>query len=253
MQLQDYLNDTAWLLHDVNNLFTPVFQLTRWVNQARDQVAQDSGCIRTVVTGQSPFGAQAQAGVAVPGGAIAGIAPTSLFYTIAQQEKYPFAYANQTAVAQQQGARGVIGVNNVAVSWGGALRPVQNWLPWDQMQALGRSYNVGVFSYPFCWATSGTGENNQVWLWPAPSIASEMEWDCTLVPKQIYSNDDFDAIQAPFDQAVKYWAARLAFMGSLRYAEADEMTRQYWLQLNTTASASDRGHVPDYYADVSRW
>ena len=253
MNLADYIQDVSVLLHDQNNLFTGTYQLTRWINQARDRVAQDSGCIRAIVTGQSPFGAQAQAGSAVPGGAIAGIAPTSLFYTTAGQEVYPFAFANQTAVAQNRGTRGVCDVNNVAVSWGGALRPVQNWMPWDQLQAYARSYNVGVFSYPFCWATSGTGLNNQVWLWPAPSISSEMEWDCSMMPAPIYTNDDYDAIPDPFNAAVKFWAANLAFQSSFRNAQADDMRRQYWEQVRSVASASNRGNVPDYYSEFTHW
>ena len=53
--LADYENDVGWLLHDVNHLFTPLSQLDRWINQARDRVAQDSGCLRALVAGQSPF------------------------------------------------------------------------------------------------------------------------------------------------------------------------------------------------------
>ena len=253
MLLSDYLNDSAVMLHDSLSLFTPPYQLTRWVNQARDQVAMDTGCIRTVVTGQSPFGAQAQAGVAVPGGAIAGIAPVSKFYTTPGQEVYPFAYANQTAIAQNRGTRGVCDVNNVAISWGGAVRPVQNWMPWDQLQAYARSYNVGVFSYPFCWATSGTGLGNKLWVWPAPSVASEMEWDCTMMPAPLFSNDDYDAIPDPFFSAVKYWAANLAFLASARNGQAEDMRQQYRMQIGTVAGAMDRGRVPDYYADVTRW
>jgi hypothetical protein len=253
MQLQDYITDTQALLHDQYGLFTPTYQLTRWINQARDQVAQDTGCLRVIVTGDSPFGAQAQAGVAVPGGAVSGNAPVSEFFTVAGQEMYPFGYANQTAVAQNRGMRAIIDVNNVAVSWGGALRPVQNWMPWDQLQAYARSYNVGVFSYPFCWATSGVGVNNRVWLWPAPSVVTEMEWDCTMLPAPLYSNDDYEAIPDPYGLAVKFFAANLAFMASFRNAQAQDMKQQYMQQIASAAGSADRGHVPDYYTDATSW
>lgn len=248
--LQDYQIDTGALLHDSNNLFTGLFQLNRWINKGRDRVAQDSGCLRFVVAGQSPFGMSAQAGSAVPGGAVPGQAPITLFQTIAGQEFYPFNYANQTGVAQNRGCRTVCDVQNVAVSWGGALRPVQNWMPWDQLQAVARSYNIGVFSYPFVWATSGVGQNNRVWLWPAPSIASEMEWDCTFLPKALNSNDDYEAIPSPFTEAVKYAAARDAFYASFRYDAAREMDREYWATLTRAGSSTDRSKVPDYYADL---
>ena len=253
MRLSDYQLDTQALLHDQNGLFTPIFQLNRYINQARDRVAADSGCLRNVVAGTAPFGAGAQAGTAVPGGAVAGTQPTSGFWTIAGQEKYPFAYANQYAIAANAGVRSVIDVQNIAVSWGGAMRPVQNWLPWDQLQAYGRSYNVGVFSFPMVWSTSGVGVTNQVWLWPAPSTTQEMEWDCTFLPKALHSNDDYDAIPSPFDQAVKFWAAKLAKLAALRFAEAEAMEAEYWKELGSGNSVSDRGHIADYYADWTQW
>lgn len=251
--LQDYQIDTAALLHDSNNLFTGTYQLTRWINQARDRVAQDSGCIRVLVAGQSPFGVSAQAGSAVPGGAIAGQAPTTEFQTIAGQEFYPFSFGNQTATAQNRGTRAICDVQNVAVSWGGSIRPVQNWMPWDQLQAYARSYNIGVFSYPFVWSDSGAGENNRIWLWPAPSITSEMEWDATMLPKPLYSNDDYEAIQAPFAGAVKYWAAREAFLASFRNAQAEDMEKKYWQSLVKSGSATGRSRVPDYYSEWTNW
>lgn len=251
--LQDYQIDTAALLHDSNNLFTSPYQLTRWINQARDRVAEDSGCIRVLVAGQAPFGVAAQAGSAVPGGAIAGQAPVTEFFTIAGQEFYPFAFGNQTAVAQNRGTRAIVDVQNVAVSWGGSIRPVPNWMPWDQLQAFARSYNIGVFSYPFVWSDSGVGVNNRIWLWPAPSITSEMEWDVTMVPAPLFSNDDFEAIPDPFTGAVKYWAARAAFLSSFRNAQAADMEAEYWKSMTKAASVGNRGRIPDYYADWSRW
>lgn len=244
-----YQQDTSNLLHDSNNLFTSTYTLTRYINQARARVAQDSGCIRFLVAGQSPYGMSAQAGTAVAGGAVPGQAPVTLFQTIAQQEYYPFSYANQTGIPQNAGCKGVCDVQNVAVSWGGAMRPVQNWVPWDQLQARGRSWSTGMFSYPYAWSTSGAGLNNRVWLFPAPSFSTEMEWDCTFLPNDLNTNDDYDAIQAPFDGAVKFWAAKMAFLASFRYEAAQMMETEYWSSLVKSGSATDRSKIPDYYQD----
>lgn len=251
--LQDYMTDTQALLRDPYGLLNSTYQLTRWINQAREQVALDTGCIRSVVTGQAPFGNGAQVGSAVPGGAIPGIAPTSGLFSIAGQEIYPFAYIFQTGGAQNAGTSAIVDINSVAVSWGGSLRPVQNWVPWQELQAYGRSYNVGVFSYPFAWATSGVGTNNKLWLWPAPSVASEMECDCSFLPSALYSNDDFEAIPSPFRGAVKYYAARQAFLAGFRNPQAAEMQEYYQRHLQSAAGASDRGRVTDYYQDVTGW
>lgn len=252
-KLSDYQIDTASLLHDSSNLFTGLFQLNRWINEARDQVAMDSGCLRVLAAGQAPFGIGAQAGTAVPGGALPGQPPVTGFQTIPGQEYYSYAYANQYVAAQNRGIRGVGDVFNVAVSWGGSIRPVQNWMPWDELQAYARSYNIGVFSYPFVWSNSGSGENGKIWLWPAPSTVTEMEWDCFGLPTPLYTDNDYEAIPTTYAKAVKFWAASLAFESSNRPDRAQTMQQRY-LQTGVTASgASERSRIPNYYADWTQW
>ena len=253
MSLQSYQLDTAALLHDNSNLFTPLFQLNRWINQARDQLAMDTACLRVLAAGQAPFGTGAQAGSAVPGGAVAGQPPTNGFMTIPGQEKYPYAFANEYVTAQNRGIRGVGDVFNVAVSWGGSIRPVQNWMPWDELQAYARSYNIGVFSYPFVWSNRGSGENGEIWLWPAPSVVTEMEWDCICLPSYLYSNDDYEPIPRTFRKAVKFYAASLAFEASNRPDRAQRMQQRYMESGVTAAGASERARVPDYYTDWCSW
>jgi hypothetical protein len=253
VSLQDYQIDTASLLHDQNNLFTSLFQLNRWINQAREQVAMDSGCLRVLAAGQSPFGASAQAGSAVPGGAIPGQPPISGFQTIPSQEVYPYAYANEYVTSQNRGIRAVGDVVGVAVSWGGSIRPMQNWMPWDELQAFARSYNIGVFSYPFVWSNTGSGEFGKIWLWPAPSTVTEMEWDCLCLPLPLHTNDDYEAIPPTFRRAVKFWAASLAFESSNRPDRAERMQQRYLQSGITAAGASERMRVPNYYADWTQW
>lgn len=253
MSLRDYQIDTAALLHDQNNLYTGVFQLNRWINSAREQVAQDSGCLRALVAGQAPFGTTSQAGTAVPGGAVPGQPPTNGFNTIAGQEVYAYALANEYLKAQFRGYEAVIDVIDVAVSWGGSIRPVQNWMPWDELQAYARSYNVGIFSYPFVWSDTGTGQGGQIWLWPAPSTVTEMEWDCLCIPSPLYTNDDFDALPELFRKPVKYWAARLAKMASNQYAAAEFFENQYRQQVSAASGSMQRSRVRDYYADFTSW
>jgi hypothetical protein len=123
-------------------------------------------------------------------------------------------------------------------------------MPWDQLQAYGRSFNVGVFSYPMVWSTSGVGVNNKLWLFPAPSSANEMEWDATFLPAPLNTNDDYEAIPDPFTNAVQFWAARLAKIAALRYGEAGELEREYWKALSGGNSACDRSQIPNYYDDL---
>lgn len=250
-KLSDYQIDTASLLHDSSNLFTGLFQLNRWINEARDQVAMDSGCLRVLAAGQAPFGIGAQAGTAVPGGALPGQPPVTGFQTIPGQEVYSYAYANQYVAAQNRGIRGVGDVVGVAVSWGGSVRPMMTWMPWDELQAYARSYNVGVFGWSMAWSNSGSGENGKVWLWPAPSSVSEMEWDCLCLPTPLNTDNDYEAIPPTYAKAVKFFAASLAFESSNRPDRAQTMQQRYLQTGITAAGASERMRIRDYYSDQS--
>ena len=109
MGLAAYQQDTTSLINDYGNLFLPLAQMTRWINEARRQVAYRTGCIRVLVSGQSPWGSQAQAGSMIPGGAMPGVlvdagpsalatlpvtAVTNSFYAIQGVERYPYDFAN---------------------------------------------------------------------------------------------------------------------------------------------------------------
>lgn len=256
-QLSNYLADTTELLRDTSFLFTTRDRMIRWINQARKQVALQTGCIRLLVPGQSPFGAGAQPGSFIPGAAQPGMLPgsapnatqsstTNSFNTIPGVEMYPFSFANSYMQAQYEGVQSIIDVIEISVSWGGE-RPVMNWLPWEDLQAYARSYNIGVFSYPFYWSTNGDGENAQLWMFPGPTTVAEMEWDVFAVPKEIYADSDYDAIPSPFSNAVKYYAAHLAYMTSRQWGSATLMLEHFKENIGISRVASDRGKTPSFY------
>ncbi len=261
MNLSDYVQDTSAILRDSNNLFTSLADLKRYINQARYQIALKTGCIRVLVPGQAPFGSSAVPGTFLPGAAIPSAANIQ-FQTLQGVEKYPYGYANPFIQRLNQGVKGVIDVIDVAVSWGG-IRPNMNWVPWEDLQAYARSYNVGVFSYPFLWSTNGDGENGQIWLFPVPSIPTgavntagfqgEMEWDCTCVPKPIYTDDDVEALPEPFQQYVKFYAAYLSLMAAQRYGAAGIHWQYLDEHLNIGRVASDRGKVPNWYYMMDKY
>lgn len=259
-----YIQDSAALLHDDLHQFTSRRQLVRWINDARSQVAQITGCVRRLISGASAFGAGAQPGSLIPGagqpGALPDSAPaaglsqtTNTFGTIAGVERYPFGFANPYLRGQHAGCKEIVDVIDVAVSWGG-IRPTMAWMPWEDLQAYARSYNIGVFSYPFYWATQNDGAAGEVWLFPVPTITGqgqaaqgEMEWDVTCLPNDLYTDDDYDAIPRPFRNAVKYYAAALSFEGSQRFGMAQQMLARFRQNLPIARAASDRGKTENMY------
>ena len=266
MALQFYLEDTAALLRDQSFLFTSQNQLIRWINESRRQVAQRTGCVRRLLAGQSAFGASAQPGAFVPGGAQPGalpgaVAPGSPLYvanaavnalqTIPGQERYPYqGFFNPFLQQTYEGCKAVIDVNQCAVNWGGAVRPAIAWCPFEDLQAYARAYATQVTSYPYWWSVYNDGEFGEIWMFPAPSTTGDIELDAYCIPNDLYTDSDFDAIPPGFRNAIKFGAAALAFMTTYRYAQANVMEGMFADRLGVARVSVDRGKTPNYYYSV---
>lgn len=264
VQLSNYIQDCTDLLRDSGMQFTTQAQLIRYINQARREIAKRSACLQALVTGQAPFGTSAQPGYAIPGATIPGMLPNSVannvnepgaasttsnnFVTIPGVELYTFNYARPFLRSQYDGYDSIIYVFNVSVAWGGYI-PTLNYMPWNDLQAYGRSYNTGMLSYPAIWAQKGVGESGQVWLFPVPSNISPgtMEWECTCTPKPLYSNDDIEAIPEIYHGCVKYYASYLAYLAQQRTGMAEIMKGLFDEQILISGTASDFGHIDGYY------
>lgn len=263
MSLSGLLNDTSILLNDQNYTFTSQFQLTRWINEARRNCAKRSGCIRRFISGRSAFGASAQPGYAVPGaaqpGALPGATPQvaglgaaqNSLMTIVNVERYPYVgFFNPYLQATYAGVDSIIDMITFAVNWGGGVRPVLDWMPWDNFQAYCRAYAFLNTSFPSVWTVYNDGTQGEVWMFPVPSQAGEIEADASVTPKPLYSDDDFDAIPYGFSEAIKFGAASLALLSSQRYAQAQAMENIFADNIGVARVAVDRGKVPTMYWSV---
>jgi len=246
-QLGEYAADTRRLINDRLGMFVSQTDMTAYINTARRQVAKLTHCLTVLVPGQCPQGATALVGSLVPGGGVPGADPNSSFNTIIGQEQYPYAYANGYVQAWNDGVEGVLDVVQVAVSWSGAMRPALDYMPWDDYQAYLRSYQSLMQSYPAVWSTLERGLNSAVFLFPVPSVVAEMEWLVACQVKKIFSNDDYDALPAPFDSGVKYYAAGLAYLGSQRPGQASLMFNMFAEHVGIDRASVDFGKVAQYY------
>ena len=264
MALTNYITETRDLLRDSNKLFYSDSQLIRYINSARNQICKVSACLQILVPGQSPFGSASQPGSSIPGATVPGMLPgnalgganvsgaisttSNTFQTIANVEMYPFKFANPYVREANAGVKGIIDVQDVAVTWGG-IRPAMSWIPFADLQAYARSYNLGVTSYPFYWSTFGDGTNGQVWLFPIPTQALEMEWIVSCLPIDLVNDDTVEIIPESFTDAVKFFAAYLAYLNSQRTGQAVIMLNYFNDYLGIDRTAADRGKVSNYYPD----
>lgn len=245
-----YIADSASLLRDTGFQFTTQSRLTRWINTGRTQTAKHTACLRALVPGAAPFGSNANPGSMLPGSFAPGVQPDAGFNAIADTERYAFAYANPFLAAANAGYKQINDVFGVAVAWG-SFRPAMRWMPWDDLQAYARTYSNLMASQPLVFSTFGSGSSGQVWLWPPPSQDCEMEWDCTCLPNDLTTDDDFDAIPDSFTGAAKFYAAGMALMGSFRYGMADAMFKMFIAHLELDMAAAEGGKVPNYYTTLA--
>ena len=251
--LQTYLTDVRDLLRDANAQFFTTAQLTRWINKARYQTCLMTSCIRVLVAGGSPYETDSRAGFGVAGALIPGAYGSpqgaSSFNTIVGQEKYPFSYANPLVQAQNGGVKGIIDVMSVSVSWG-STRPTLDWLPFEDLQAYYRAWSINIQNYPRVFSTNGMGETGEVWVFPIPGQATEMEWMCACAPLDLNTDSDPEAIPDPHRGCVKWFASKLAYEASQRWGAAGEMGQQFDQHCILAGCASDRGKIPSFYLGV---
>ena len=262
MPLSQIINDASQLLNDPNFSFTSRSQLVRWCNQARRDCAKRTACIRRLVTGQSAFGASAQPGYAIPGamqpGALPGAFPQALsgsygavqnaMMTIPGVERYPYVgFFNPVLQAQYAVCDTVVDAIAISVNWGGTTRPTLDWMPWDELQAYARAYAVLNTSWPSVWSVYNDGPQGEIWMFPVPSQATEMELDATVLPKPLNTDDDFDAIPPGMQECLKFGTAALAFLARGRYAQAQVMEDEFAMQMGVARVSFDRGKSKTYY------
>lgn len=175
--------------------------------------------------------------------------------TVAGQEVYQFSTAN-TLAALTSGVSKIIGVYSVACAWGAnaAMKPILNPMIWSEFQAYLRAYNTGMESYPTIWSQYGQGVSGSIYLWPLPSQASQMDWDCYCLPTDLTSDTTTEIIPYPWTDAVPYYAAYLAYSGQQKLLEAERMfshdpfkSSLYKTFMLRARAGTEPPFVPDYY------
>ena len=169
--------------------------------------------------------------------------------TVPGQEVYQFSTANVLA-ALTPGVKSVLGVISVACAWGAnaAMKPILQPTIWSEFQAYYRAYNNGMQNYPTIWSQYGQGVNGSIYVWPYPSQYSQMDWDCYCMPVDLADDTTPEAIPYPWTEAVKYYAANLAYRDAQRFDDSKQMLAEYEQTMKEARSSSETPFVPDYYS-----
>ena len=208
MNLGDYITDTRRLLHDATGQYWSDAELTDYINQGRNRVAQDTKCLRKLATGVT---------------------------LTANVENYPVS-------ALPNGSR-VVDIMGVSVYWGNTRIKLQ-YKPWTQFDAEFR-YWQNMQSRPIAYSRLGSLE---VYVGPKPDQNYQSDWDIAYTPVALVSNNTVEEIPDLFTSPVKFFAAYLAKFKEQSYGESEMFRQRYTENVMQIARAYMTRVVPDPYA-----
>lgn len=207
--LNTYITQVQRLLADPNGSYWPTSELTDYINEARNRVAQDTRCLRQLVTS-----------LALP----------------AQQETY----IPQTFI----GALGsqLVDTIGITIYWGNERRKL-GYLAFTKFDALYRRYQL-FFGQPECFTKQGA---NVIFVAPVPDQNYVSDWDVAVVPNALVNDSTIEQIPVPFQEPVQYYAAYKAKFKEQAQGEAQLFLRQYLQILQWCARSFNTYRVPSAY------
>jgi len=274
--LSSYITEVQRLLHDANSVFWSTSELTDYINDARERVARDTGCLRTLQITATPISS-----TGVPATAWAASTPVTagqfLFSNIFIYEvttsgttgsdapPYPAsgyafppstAFTNGTAGLTYSGPAEIIpfatlasgttlDILNVNIYWGNSRIPLR-YLPWSNFNAQLR-YWQNYVGRPICFSVYG---QQQIYIGPVPDQAYDVEIDSTILPTPLSLNtpNAVDPIQDPYTTPVAFYAAYKAKYKEQSYGEAELYKQEYTKHVQAVLNSVYTRRIPDPYS-----
>lgn len=206
--LQTYQFRVRRLLHDSQGRFYPNSDINDYINQARERIARDTGCLRRLITGVT---------------------------LLAGQEAYSLA----DTVTDSNSAIDVMGVSYF---WG-TVRQKLGYLPWTAFDARMR-YWTTYRQRPLLYSRRAPGV---IYVGPTPDQNYASEWDVIYIPSPLANPTDTEELPNPFTVAVPFYAAYLAKQYEQSFGESEVFKQQYDAQLRNALATYQRRTVQDPY------
>jgi hypothetical protein len=274
--LSSYITEVQRLLHDANSVFWTTSELTDYINDARERVARDTGCLRTLQITATPIsntGVPATvwtAGATVTAGqfifnnifiyevTVSGVLSTTAPPYPASGYTFPPStpFTDGTATLQYSGPAEIIpyatiatgttlDILNVNVYWGNSRIPLR-YLPWSNFNAQLR-YWQNYVGRPVCFSVYG---QNNIYIGPVPDQAYVVEIDSTILPTSLSLNTPNvnDQIQDPYTTPVAFYAAYKAKYKEQSYGEAEIYKQEYAKQVQAVLNSVYTRRIPDPYS-----
>lgn len=133
------------------------------------------------------------------------------------QERYNF---SDIDVSVFPGVESVYFVRSVSVLYSN-YRYSLPWYSFTEYQAYLRQFPYQYSYVPTFVSMFGQGSDGSLYFYPLPSQVYQIEFDCLCTPQDLIDNQSYDVIPSPWDDAVTYFAASLAYaeLQNLNFSE----------------------------------
>jgi len=138
---------------------------------------------------------------------------SSISQLVEDQEVYPF---SDVDISMFPGCESIYMVRGVSVLYS-AFRYSLAQYSFSTYQARLRQWAQQWRYVPGVCSQFGQGVSGSLYVYPIPSQAYQMEWDCQMLPSSLTTNLSEEAIPDPWTEAVPYFAAHLAFLELQNY------------------------------------
>jgi len=187
--LTTYQTQVQRLLHDTSGNYWPLAELTDYINEARNRVAQDAKCLRQLVPS---LALTAQTEMYVPQTFLGSLGPS------------------------------LVDVMGITLYWGNQ-RVKLNYYPFTKFDALFRPY-AQYYQRPVAFTRMGA---TLVWFGPNPDQAYVTDWDVAVIPNALVTDATVEQLPVPFQEPVQYYAAFKAKWKEQAQGEAAIFMQQY--------------------------
>lgn len=215
MTLNTYLQNTRLLMKDESFTMVNDFNLVRYVNQARGQIAGEAECIRNYAT-------------------------LSVDNTGQQ-----YAFSAITLAAPSTGIQGVLNVRKITFSVGsGQQRVIGREWEWFQNFILGNP--APTAGQPAFWAQYGQGAAGTIFV-NLLDGAYTLALDTVCYPAALTADGDTEVIPYQWTDAIPYYAAYVAYLEQQDAEKAEGMFKLYQMYMQRARAAATPSVLPHQF------
>lgn len=159
------------------------------------------------------------------------------------QEVYPFSAVD---LSMFPGVEAVYTIRSVSLLFS-SFRYTLGVYDFSTYQALIRTWAQQFQYVPAVCAQYGQGVDGSFYCYPIPSQAYQLEWDCLCLPQDLITNLSVEALPAPWDTAVPYFAAHLCYLELQNFNAANFYFDMFDKMLLRQSQYARPGGTPNRY------